>query len=117
MNLLRLEAQEGNDGGREGYHIKDLVWQSYDAVVILQQLLFKYNNDLLAISHQSFMTGKKSTAQKNPDSYSVVSSLWQEKMILLFYEESQEIKFGTCNVLCMHLVWYIGVNLYWGALY
>lgn len=66
MNLVRLEAQEGNDGGREGYHTKDLVWQSYDVVVILQQLLFKYNNDLLAISHQSFMTGKKSTAQKKP---------------------------------------------------
>lgn len=66
MNLLRLEAQEGNDGGREGYHTKDLVWQSYDVVVILQQLLFKYNNDLLAISPQSFMTGKKSIAQKKP---------------------------------------------------
>ena len=73
MNLVRLEAQEGNDGGREGYHTKDLVWQSYDVVVAV--------------------CGKK-------------------KKILLFYEESQEIKSGTCNVLCMHLVWYIGVNLY-----
>ena len=59
------------------------------------------------------MTGKKSTAQKKPRfTLCCKQFVARKKKILLFYEESQEIKFGTCNVLCMHLVWYIGVNLY-----